>query len=49
VTPAELKALRQAIAQGDADLSAGRSKSYAPGELAKELKAGLAKRKKKAR
>jgi antitoxin ParD1/3/4 len=39
----KLKALRQSIAQGDADLAAGRSKVYAPGELARELKDGLAK------
>lgn len=42
----KLKALRQAIAKGDADLVEGRSKSYAPGALARELTAGLAKRKK---
>ena len=36
----KLKALRQAIAQGDADLATGRSKVYAPGELARELKDG---------
>ncbi len=41
-----LKALRQAIAKGDADLTAGRSKTYAPGELAQELKDGLARRRK---
>ena len=33
----KLKALRQAIAQGDADLAAGRFKSYKAGELAHEL------------
>jgi len=39
----KLKTLRQAIAQGDADFSEGRSKNYAYGELARELKDGLAK------
>ena len=34
----KLKALRQAIAQGDADLAAGRFKSYKAGELAQELR-----------
>jgi antitoxin ParD1/3/4 len=33
----KLKALRQAIAQGDADLAAGRCKSYKAGELAGEM------------
>lgn len=32
-----LKALRQAIAQGDADFAAGRSKSYQSGELFKDI------------
>jgi hypothetical protein len=32
------KALRQAIAQGDADPDAGRLKSYKAGELARELR-----------
>ena len=32
-----LKALRQAIAEGDADVAAGRIKNYQPGELAHEM------------
>jgi antitoxin ParD1/3/4 len=34
----KLKALRQAIAQGDADFAAGRFKSYKAGELAREMR-----------
>jgi antitoxin ParD1/3/4 len=33
-----LKALRQAIAEGDADLSAGRFRSYKAGDLAREMR-----------
>lgn len=36
-----LKALRQAIAQGDADFAAGRSRSYQPGDLFNEMKDAL--------
>ena len=39
----KLKALRQAIAEGDADLAAGRFKSYKAGDLVRELQ-GLVKR-----
>jgi hypothetical protein len=36
-----LKALRQAIAQGDADFAAGRSRSYQPGNQFNEMKDAL--------
>jgi antitoxin ParD1/3/4 len=39
-----LKALRQAIAQGDADAAAGRVKNYQPGELLREMQ-GVANKK----
>ncbi len=42
--PSALDTLKQSIAKGDADLAAGRSKTYAPGELARELKDGLSPR-----
>jgi antitoxin ParD1/3/4 len=36
-----LKALRQAIAEGDADLAAGRYKSYEAGDLVREMQDAL--------
>lgn len=37
----KLTALRQAIAAGDADIAAGRTTDYAPGELATRLRTQL--------
>jgi antitoxin ParD1/3/4 len=42
----KLKSLRQAVAQGDADIKAGRSKTYKAGELAAEMRDALPRRKK---
>ena len=42
----KLKALRQAIDQGDADFVAGRSKAYKAGELASELRSAITRPKK---
>lgn len=42
----KLKALRQAIAKGDTDFAAGRSKTYKAGELAAELRDAIPQRKK---
>ena len=40
----QMAALRHAVAVGDADLAAGRSKHYAPGELAADLERLLLER-----
>jgi antitoxin ParD1/3/4 len=42
----KLTALRQAVAKGDADIAAGRSKTYQAGELAAEMRDVLPRRKK---
>ena len=42
----KLKTLRQAVAKGDADIAAGRSKTYKTGELAAEMRDALPRRKK---
>lgn len=42
----KLKALRQAIAKGDADFAVGRAKTYKPGELSAEMRDALSRRKK---
>ena len=42
----KLTALRQAIAKGDADFAADRSKTYQAGELAAELRDAIPRRKK---
>jgi antitoxin ParD1/3/4 len=37
----KLEALRRAIADGDADVKAGRTRAYAPGQLSERLKGRL--------
>ncbi|HEY7766123.1 MAG TPA: type II toxin-antitoxin system ParD family antitoxin [Aestuariivirgaceae bacterium] len=41
----KLNALRQAIAKGDADIAAGRSKTYKGGELAAEIRGAIPRKK----
>lgn len=40
----KLEALRQAIAEGDADIKAGRTRTYRPGQLADRAKRQLSKK-----
>jgi len=42
----KLQALRQAVSKGDADIAAGRAKTYKAGELAAELREALPRGKK---